>query len=77
MENTEQKNYQPGTILLRARDVAKELSVSRTTAYRLMKEKMPYYEFTSGIIRVSVEDLMEYKEMRSKKNRVIDQSKVE
>jgi hypothetical protein len=66
MENTEQIIFEPGS-LLRARDVMKELNVSRTTAYRLMRE-MPYFEFSPGIIRVSVDDLMEFKNKKLFKN---------
>lgn len=70
MENTEQIIFEPGS-LLRARDVAKVLQVSRTSAYRLMRE-MPHYEFTPGIIRVSVDVLMKFKN-----ERLLEKSKVE
>lgn len=48
--------YKPGS-LLRAGDVAKLLNVSRTTAYKLMRETIPVLKLGPGIVRVKVEDL--------------------
>ena len=55
MDNAEQI-YKPGS-LLKAGDVAKLLNVSRTTAYKLMRESIPVLKLGPGIVRVKIDDL--------------------
>lgn len=43
--------------LLKAEDVAKVLNVSRTQAYRLMRESLPVVRFGGATVRVRLADL--------------------
>lgn len=43
--------------LLKASDIAKRLSISRSTAYKLMAESLPVVRFSPGILRVRESDL--------------------
>ena len=43
--------------LLKAADVARYLSVSRTEAYRLMKSEIPVIRFGASTVRVQLSDL--------------------
>ena len=46
--------------LLKASDVARLLNISRTSAYRLMREGLPVVRFGEGIVRVRLADLEVY-----------------
>ena len=46
--------------LLKAQDVARYLSVSRTEAYRLMKKDIPVIRFGSATVRVRLADLEQF-----------------
>jgi len=46
--------------LLRADDVSAILNVSRTQAYRLMRDEIPVVRFGGGTVRVRATDLEEY-----------------
>lgn len=47
--------------LLKASDVARLLNISRTSAYRLMREgELPSVRFGAGIVRVRLADLEAY-----------------
>lgn len=51
-------NNSPGIEkLLKAEDVAKVLNVSRTQAYRLMRESLPVVRFGGATVRVRLSDL--------------------
>lgn len=47
----------PVEVLLRAGDIARRLSISRSSAYRLMRESLPAIRFGPGILRVREDDL--------------------
>lgn len=49
-----QKQVEP---LLKATDIAKRLSISRSAAYKLMRESLPVVRFAPGILRVRESDL--------------------
>lgn len=59
MESTNQTIYKPGD-LLKASDVAKIMSCSRTSAYRLMNTVLPSIRLGPGIVRVRKNDLFTY-----------------
>lgn len=46
--------------LLRAEEVARLLSVSKTQAYRLMMSELPAVRFGGGTVRVRLSDLESY-----------------
>ena len=46
--------------LLKAEDVAQLLNVSRTQAYRLMRNQITVVRFGTGTVRVRLSDLQEY-----------------
>jgi len=47
----------PVETLLRASDIARRLSISRSAAYKLMNESIPVVRFGPGIMRVRESDL--------------------
>jgi predicted DNA-binding transcriptional regulator AlpA len=51
---SQSRNFEP---LLKAPDVARYLSVSRTEAYRLMRSEIPTIRFGSSTVRVRLSDL--------------------
>jgi excisionase family DNA binding protein len=57
MSNQTSKDTVPIEQLLRAEDVAKVLNVSRTQAYRLMRESLPVVRFGGATVRVRLSDL--------------------
>lgn len=57
MSNQANKDIVPIERLLRAEDVAKVLNVSRTQAYRLMRESLPVVRFGGATVRVRLSDL--------------------
>lgn len=46
--------------LLKASDIAKRLSISRSAAYKLMAESLPVVRFGPGTLRVCESDLERY-----------------
>ena len=57
--NEKEEIFAPGS-LLKAKDIMRILNVSKTTAYRLMREEIPCLHFGPGIVRVRVKDLEKY-----------------
>jgi len=46
--------------LLRASDIASRLSISRSAAYRLMRDSLPVVRFGPGTLRVRESDLEKF-----------------
>lgn len=61
MIEPDQKPIEP---LLTAQDVARRLAISKSAAYRLMREALPTVRFGPGVVRVRECDLAKFIESR-------------
>lgn len=53
-------DFTPKGEFLRAEELARRLNISRSSAYRLMRETIPVVRLGPGIVRVRLSDLEAY-----------------